>query len=432
MTVPGPQRALTRDDLAAHIAEHVFGAAVDDDITGGERNAFGIELEFLTGTSGFTRLRPEVVDEAARDLVGIVTNGRFTVEPGGQFELSTRPAATLATACEAAATDLFRLVTACRDRGIELVALGADPVRPPERVITAPRYRAMQAFFDATGAAGRTMMCNTASVQVNLGLGRGDTTMRRWRTATAVGPVLLAAFANSPFSQGGPSGWQSTRQKAWWALDPSRSRPVESGGDPVTTWLEYALAARVMLIRRGDDAWEPVTEPFPFAAWLDHGHEAGWPTLDDFAYHLTTLFPPVRPKGWFELRYLDALPTPFWHVAAAVVYGLLFDEEAGHRALEAARGTEDLWVDAAQLGLGHPALAAAAPAVFTAAVEGLERLDVGAGSIEAAAAYLDRWTDRGRCPADDLHEGWRAEGALVPGDASPVPYADALREVFRR
>ncbi|MEZ5143098.1 MAG: glutamate-cysteine ligase family protein [Acidimicrobiales bacterium] len=430
--MPARQRTLDRDQLAAYVADHVFGGAAGQVADACDRHGFGIELEFLTGTTGFARLTAEQLAAALDELAPLATHGRFTIEPGGQFELSSRPEPTLAAACEAAATDLFRLVGACRDRGIELVALGADPTRPPERVVTAPRYRAMQAFFDAAGAAGRTMMCNTASVQLNVGLGHGEETMRRWRTATAIGPVLLAAFANSPFTDGGPSGWQSTRQRAWWALDPSRSSPVPTEGDPVARWLTYALHARVMLIRRGEATWEAVTEPLPFEAWLDHGHDAGWPTLDDFAYHLTTLFPPVRPKGWFELRYLDALPTPFWHVAAAVSYGVMFDEGAGDEALRAASGTEQLWVDAAQLGLGHPALRQAAPAVFAAALEGLERLDAGPGSVDAVATFLDRWAAQGRSPADDLRDRWRATGRLVPDDASPVPYADGLREVFRR
>lgn len=35
---------------------------------------------------------------------------------------------------------------------------------------------------------------------------------------------------------------------------------------------------------------------------------AGLPTLDDLAYHVTTLFPPVRPRGFLEVSYLDAQP----------------------------------------------------------------------------------------------------------------------------
>ena len=48
------------------------------------------------------------------------------------------------------------------------------------------------------------------------------------------------------------------------------------------------------------------------------GHQLGYPTVDDLAYHLATLFPPVRPKGWLELRMIDAVPDPRWQVAVAL------------------------------------------------------------------------------------------------------------------
>src|SRR5690606_20064587 len=177
---------------------------------------------------------------------------------------------------------------------------------------------------------------------------------------------LLATFANSPFAEGGPSGWQSSRQRAWSTIDPSRTAPPPAGGDPAEVWLAYALRARVMLIR-GDDGHRPVTGALPFGRWLTSGHELGWPTLDDFAYHLTTLFPPVRPRGWFELRYLDALPTPFWQVAALLTHTVLTDPAVATEARAAVAGTEALWVDAAQLGLGHPALERSARALFAVA-----------------------------------------------------------------
>mgnify|MGYP000225654865 CR=1 FL=1 len=54
---------------------------------------------------------------------------------------------------------------------------------------------------------------------------------------------------------------------------------------------------------------------------LDHGNEHGFPTTDDLTYHLTTLFPPVRPRGWLELRMIDGLPPEWWPVALTLVAG---------------------------------------------------------------------------------------------------------------
>jgi glutamate--cysteine ligase len=151
-----------------------------------------------------------------------------------------------------------------------------------------------------------------------------------------------------------------------------------------------------MLVRRTLDDYEPVLRPFPFSAWIEHGHPAGFPTVDDLDYHLTTLFPPVRPRGWLEVRYLDALPDPWWQAAGIVVSTLLIDAAAGAAAAKAAAGTKSLWPEAARCGLGHPRLAVAAQGCFEAALAAADDPD------GIAAAYFDRYVARGRTPADDM------------------------------
>ena len=47
------------------------------------------------------------------------------------------------------------------------------------------------------------------------------------------------------------------------------------------------------------------------------------PTAGDLEYHLSTLFPPVRPRGHFELRMIDAQPGDGWVVPLAVASALL-------------------------------------------------------------------------------------------------------------
>src|SRR5207249_5137816 len=147
-----------------------------------------------------------------------------------------------------------------------------------------------------------------------------------------------------------------------------------------------------------------------FARWLDAGHELGWPTADDVAYHLTTLFPPVRPRGWLELRMIDGLPGLWWPVAVAVTSALFDDEGAALEAAEATAATADLWNEAAVVGLAHPALASAANRCFTAALAALPRLGVGASVQAACAAFHDRFVARHRTPADELVDAWAAAG----------------------
>ncbi len=117
----------------------------------------------------------------------------------------------------------------------------------------------METYFDRSGSAGRSMMCGTASVQVCVD--SGDDTdgphgyRFRWRLAHLLGPVLVAAFANSPLAGGRPAGWKSTRQRVWASLDPARTLAPAPAADPRTAWASYALDAPVLCVRTDGADW---------------------------------------------------------------------------------------------------------------------------------------------------------------------------------
>src|SRR5207248_3363474 len=215
-----------------------------------DRGLVGVEVELLTYPSTDPRRRPPVAElrAIAQDL-HLPAGSRITLEPGGQVEISTPPLRGLASALAAAAAALAALTAALRAGGLEPVARRLDTLRPPERILDQPRYAAMEAFLDVEGFAGRTMMCSTASVQVNVETGPATGVAGRWRLAHDLGPVLVATFAHSPVPGGGGRGPRSARQQVWSVMDPSRTAPVHrratAGLSPDEEWLAYALAARV-------------------------------------------------------------------------------------------------------------------------------------------------------------------------------------------
>ncbi|ROO83244.1 glutamate--cysteine ligase [Actinocorallia herbida] len=334
-------------------------------------------------------LAPVPVERLRQAMAAPLPGGsRVTFEPGGQLELSSAPMAGPEAACAVLAADLAE--TRRRLPGLALVGLGVDPDRPSRLQVHDPRYRAMSAYF-----GDLTMMCSTASVQVCLDIGRDAAeAARRWRLAHLLGPVLVAAFANSPLYRGRRTGHLSTRQAVWSRLDRSRTTaPV--GAVPETAWAEYALDARVMVIRR-DDGW--LGDPgLTFRQWI----HAGSPSADDLRYHLTTLFPPVRPQGWLELRMIDELPEPYWRVPVAVVAALL--DRAPDAAEHAAAPAAGLWARAARDGVRDPVLGRAAVACFEAAAAHLD------GHLkQIVEEYAERYVVRGLCPADDVLKGEHA------------------------
>lgn len=356
----------------------------------------GVELEWLVADADRPE-RPVPVEALAERLAGAMPGGSaVTFEPGGQVELSSPPGAGLAACLAAATADLARLTESLQDLGLTLVPSAIDPYRSPRRQLRTERYEAMERYFDARGTLGRIMMCCTAAVQVNLDAG-ADTAdvVRRWRLLHEIGPALVAAFANSPVLAGQVTGWKSTRQVVWQRLDPPRTG-TPAGADPVSAWARYALAAPVLAVRGARWRADP---GMTFAQWLARDDP---PTADDLAFHLTTLFPPVRPRGFVEVRYLDALPPRWWPVPVAVLTALTDDPDAGETARAAARRARDSggdWLTAARYGPSHPGLAAAARTCFAAARDVLPHHE-----SELLDGYLDRYLTRGRCPADDALE----------------------------
>jgi glutamate--cysteine ligase len=195
----------------------------------------------------------------------------------------------------------------------------------------------------------------------------------------------------------------------WHAIDPARTssarrqHPASSAADD---WTRHVLDAPVMMVRVDDEHSVAKHTPLPFEQWIDEGHDLGWPTLDDLTHHVTTLFPPVRPRGWLELRMIDALPEQWWPVAVAVTVALLDDPLAAEWAGAAGAPVRGHGAAAARDALRDPDLGDAARWCFDAAQLALERLDVDAATIDSTEEYAARFVRRSRCPADDLLDEW--------------------------
>jgi glutamate--cysteine ligase len=173
-----------------------------------------------------------------------------------------------------------------------------------------PRYLAMQRVFDETGPDGRRMMRLTASLQITIDLLPGRAGQEQWLVANLAGPPLAAAFANSGTAEGRPAGIEGARTQIWQNVDLRRTgydgRHLDLL-DPVGAYAAFAAAAPQLRI----------------------------PEAERPSYHLSTLFPPVRPRGgYLEVRYLDAQPPQRIVEAVATVAALLCDPQARHDALD--------------------------------------------------------------------------------------------------
>jgi glutamate--cysteine ligase len=301
-----------------------------------------------------------------------------TVEPGGQVELSVPPASSAAHLHSAVESDIATLSGLLASHGLTLGHRGIDPHRPPGSAIRTPRYAAMAAAFTSFRPHGQVMMGSTAGLQICLDAGTPEQVPERWRAVHALGPALLAAFANSRQHAGGDSGWSSARMRAWLGLDPRRTAAVwhPGAGDQQTAagaaaaWARYALAAPLLCVRRTNGNWVAPPDT-TFADWIDGALPAP-PTEDDLAYHLSTLFPPVRPRGYLEIRYLDAQPPGEWLAPVAVLGTLLADSSILAEAERRAAPAVGRWEVAARCGIADPGVAVAARGLLTLAIDNLD------------------------------------------------------------
>jgi glutamate--cysteine ligase len=313
----------------------LFGPSAD-----ASPNCVGAEVELLVFDRSAANGHGVVpVDRLAAILATdsrLAAEACFSFEPGGQLELSPAPAA---SARHLVAT-LRRLVAGTdallARHGIGTSSRPVDPWRTASELglqTPAERYVAMQRHFDSIGPAGRQMMRRTASLQVTIDLLPGEAGRRQWLLANLAAPALALAFGRPAREDGGES-----RLGIWRRVDPSRTGfdgVQVDGRRPETGYALFAAAAEAMPLRRegGEPSLRALQSRLPFLDWARMG--AARPDTTDVAYHLSTLFPPVRPRGrYLEIRFCDAQPADWLDVPISVSAVLLGQAPATGEALE--------------------------------------------------------------------------------------------------
>jgi glutamate--cysteine ligase len=317
--------------------------------------------------------------------------GCIFFEPGGQVEFSTPPLPSPRALLRCLRRVMLPLLDDLRADGIDPVFLGIDPLNPLSALplqLDGHRYGRMAEHLARYGPAGGRMMRQTAALQLNLDF--GEDACLRWRVLNAAAPYLLAVFASSPRYERRDTGHRSFRAACWRVLDPSRTGLMGGEADVEAEYLDFALSAEAMLMPAVDG------RPLPFRDWVARGGVE----LADWRAHLSTLFPEVRPKGYLELRSLDAVGPEAWAAAVVLVSGLVCDRGTLLTAQDLL-GAPDPAVlrTAGESGLSDPAIGVVARDLCGIALRaaagrsGFDPVD-----LEHAADFVGRLTLRGLDP----------------------------------
>ncbi len=261
-------------------------------------------------------------------------NASVSLEPAGQFELSGAPLPDLHATDAELAAHIAALRTVAAPLGIGFAPLGHHPTLGRDDMPWMPkgRYAIMRRYMPLVGGLGLDMMQRTCTVQVNLDYSSEADMARKLRVSLALQPVATALFANSPFIDGKPSGFLSSRARVWTDTDVGRSGMPDlmfHEGFGFERYVEWLLDVPMYFVERDGVYQDAAGESFrEYMAGHRPHIGGGRATLGDFADHMTTAFTDVRLKQFLEMRGADAGRPDMMVAQSALWVGLLYDDAA--------------------------------------------------------------------------------------------------------
>ena len=284
--------------------------------------------------SGLTRFGWERVEEHGK-LIALAREGAsVTLEPAGQLELSGAQLEDVHETCCEVTCHLQEVHTVADELQLGFLGMGFQPKWRRQDMPWMPkgRYKIMREYMPKVGGLGLDMMTRTCTVQVNLDFDSEADMVKKFRVALALQPVATALFADSPFTEGQPNGFQSYRSHIWTDTDADRTGMLDfvfEGGFGYERYVDYLLDVPMYFSYRKGEYIDLSGKSF--RKFLD-GNLPELPgakaNLRDWADHMTTAFPEVRLKKFLEMRGADGGPWNRLCALPAFWVGLLYDQTA--------------------------------------------------------------------------------------------------------
>ena len=367
---------------------------------------------------GLQRFGWQPIEENGKIIALSCEACNITLEPGGQFELSGAPVATLHNTCDEVNKHLAQVKEIGRELGIGMLGMGFQPKwsRADSEWMPKGRYQIMCEYMPKKGTLGIDLMLRTCTVQVNLDFESESDMVKKLRVSLALQPIATALFADSPFLEGKPNGFLSYRSHIWTDTDPDRCGTLPfafEAGMGFERYVDYMLDVPMYFVYRDGRYIDASGQSFrDFLAGRLPALPGEIPGMGDWVDHLTTAFPEVRLKKFLEMRGADGGPWQRLCALPALWVGLLYDPSALDAAWDLVRDWTQEEHDLLRREVprralktefrGRP-LAALAREVVGIARHGLARrrkLDRMGGDESHFVNVLQEIADSGICPAE--------------------------------
>jgi len=345
----------SRDDLVHHIELGCKPAA--DWRIGTEHEKFGFHRKThrpldYHGPSGVRAVLEGLINRfgwlpvmEAENIIALTRpagepGGTVSLEPGGQLELSGGVLSTVHETAAEMAEHVRQVRAVGQDLNVGFMGLGFSPVWTRAETPRMPkgRYDIMTAYMPKVGSLGLDMMYRSCTVQVNLDFGSEADMVKKLRVSLALQPIVAAIFANSPLTEGKPNGFQTFRSEIWLDTDKARTGMLPfafDAGMGFERYVDYALDVPMYFVYRDSRYIDASGKSFrDFMAGRLDVLPGQLPTIEDWADHLSTLFPEVRLKRYLEMRGADVGSVASVSALPALWVGLLYDQTALDAALE--------------------------------------------------------------------------------------------------
>ena len=293
---------------------------------------------------GLTRFGWEPIYEGDHVIALGGPDGNVSLEPAGQLELSGAPLENLHQTCAETGRHLRQVKEVGKELGLGFLGLGMwpDKTRAELPIMPKGRYAIMLNHMPRVGTMGLDMMLRTCTIQTNLDYQSEANMVKKFRVSLALQPLGTALFANSPFTEGKPNGFQSYRSHIWTDTDPHRTGMlpfVFEDGFGYERYADYMLNVPMYFVYR--DGKYIDAAGLNFRDFLDGklsvlpGEK---PTLGDWNDHLSTAFPEVRLKSFLEMRGSDGGPWNKICALPALWVGLFYCNDALDAAWDIVKG----------------------------------------------------------------------------------------------
>ena len=313
---------------------------------GTEHEKFGFRLDDLRPPTfegergieallkGLTRFGWQPVEEHGKVIALLRDGASVTLEPAGQLELSGGMLENIHQTCSEVGTHLKEVKAVADELQLGFLGMGFQPKWRRDEMPWMPkgRYQIMKSYMPKVGQLGLDMMTRTCTVQVNLDFASEADMVKKFRVSLALQPIATALFADSPFTEGKPNGYQSYRSHIWTDTDKDRTGMLDfvfEDGFGYERYVDYLLDVPMYFSYRNGEYIDCSGKSFrDFMAGKLSVLPGALPTLTDWSDHMTTAFPEVRMKKFLEMRGADGGPWNRLCALPAFWVGLLYDQTA--------------------------------------------------------------------------------------------------------